>query len=152
MELPKPDYKKMMELYTKGALFHLEDDYENAIKCYKKALAIDPESETVLGELGKAYYGLKDFNNADKVFDKILTLNKESTLALYNKGCIFAEREDYQKALEYLDQSLKLFPEDAEAWEKKGDIYLDLDKPLRIYRDPSKKVFGPGIAIDNLKK
>lgn len=98
-----------------GVKYHDNGQYELAIKQYKKALAIEPQSSLVNYELAMTYMYAGDYEKAVKYSDIVLAQNGENLLPAYiTKG----------SSLDYLgktEESIKLFEE---ALNKFGDHYL----------------------------
>lgn len=60
--------------------------YEEAIKYYDKALAIEPNSTTLLDNKGMVLMRLGNYIDAIKYFDKVLSINPNDVAGLYNKA------------------------------------------------------------------
>jgi tetratricopeptide (TPR) repeat protein len=91
------------DLVKTGIALHDEGKYEQAIKTYEQALAIEANSALVNYEISLSYMSLKDYENALKYSSKVIDLDKEHLLAAYIvKG----------SSLDYLgrtEESIKLF-------------------------------------------
>jgi tetratricopeptide (TPR) repeat protein len=82
------------EWNEKGTILDKEGKYEEAIKCYNKALDLDPKCNGFWHNKGLTLYNLKKYEEAVKCFDKALELEpknehakkaKEETLKALDK-------------------------------------------------------------------
>lgn len=105
-------FEKFIEV---GIANHDEGKYEEAIKYYKKALKLKPDSELVNYEISLSYFNLKDYKNTIKYCDKVLKKGSKHALPAYiNKG----------SSLDMLGKTKKSIKVFEKAISKLGDHYL----------------------------
>jgi tetratricopeptide (TPR) repeat protein len=112
-----------------------DQDWEQAAKAYKSALAEMPENPKALGSLGLALFQLQKFDEALKVyirtarvtpedpapFEKIALIQerqgnlKEATQASYQAGELFLKNREVEKAIENWLRVVQLNPEHIQA-------------------------------------
>lgn len=103
------------DLVKKGIEYHDAQNYEMAIKTYKKALELDPKSTLVNYEISLSYFNIKDYEKAIAYSDKVLKQKSNHMMQAYlTKG----------SSLDVLGKtkaSIKLFEK---AIKSEGDHYL----------------------------
>jgi tetratricopeptide (TPR) repeat protein len=63
--------------------------YGDAIKCYDKAIGIDPTFAWPWNNKGNAFYNLGEYNESIMAYDKSLEIDPQFAIAWYNKGKAF---------------------------------------------------------------
>ena len=97
---------QIMENTIEGINLKQDHKYEDAIRCFTKAILLDPNNaETVLWR-ANCYYYLKNYDAALKNIDMALNLNPNNYLALYDKACIYSLINDQEASLKSLQQVL----------------------------------------------
>ena len=143
-------------LYTKGSLYKIKGEYQQALSVYSDALhELNGSTEFTLMANGHVFIGMLNFDQSlfDKAFSmyvKALSLyEKEGNLygksaVLINLGNIYRRLSYNQKALEYYQQSLELNQQldrksgIANVYASMGNIYFHLDdfeKAALYYRN-----------------
>ncbi len=98
------------ELIIQGIQQHDNGEYEKAIKTYKKALKIDPNSSLANYELSLTYYVTKDYKNAEKFSKKSIELSDENAVAAYvNYGNSVDMQGNHKKALQIYEKAIESF-------------------------------------------
>lgn len=111
--------------YMKGAIeLNVKKDYEAARQSFEKALAIDPNFEEALFNMGTAYINDIYDQRMDGKFKYIGTNRRiegkgqaayAKEKAIYDKE-LATVRSYYEKALPYLERLRELAPNDAKRW------------------------------------
>lgn len=83
-----------------------------AITILEKAVEKNPNSFSLLYQLGSAYLSNKQWSNAENYLEAALKLNGGSVLALRGLAEVARARGELEKALAYLVQARKLAPDD----------------------------------------
>ncbi len=88
------------DLYEQGVTFALEDKYDEAIECYKKALALDPQYPDVWHALINAYSATNRLDEGIEAAKQLISIDTNDILAhsslsmLYMKKGMKKEAED----------------------------------------------------------
>lgn len=82
-------------------------EYANAIACFQRALAEEPNHEAILYYLGKAYLYQKDAENAISYLDKHLAVHTDCTDCLDSLGNAYEWLGDLQQAEEYYNRAIQ---------------------------------------------
>jgi tetratricopeptide (TPR) repeat protein len=113
-----------------GDNLFIQGKYEEAIKCYDKALELDDKHTDGLtwNNKGMAFNNLGKYEEAIKCYDKMLEINPEDKYALNGKGYVLNQLEKYEEAIKYNDKALEIDPKFANPWNHKGFALYRLGK------------------------
>lgn len=102
--------------------------YDDAIKCYDKALEINPGSMEAWNNKGLALARTGRLAEAVHCYDKALEIKAGDSEVMYNKGISLALLGKSKEAIECYDKLLAENPGDADAWCSKGDVLFESDR------------------------
>ena len=85
-----------------------EKNYNKAIECYNKAIALDPGDACAYSNLGSAYGAQGDIVKAMEWLNKALVIDSDFADAYYNLGFAYYQNSDYNKAIENLNKAIAL--------------------------------------------
>ncbi len=100
-----------------------DDQFENAIEEYKKAIEKDSENVAAYNNMGIAYSALGEDKEAIKVLKKAIKLNGEYAKAHYNLGVIYDKMERHEEAFKEYTETIKLDPTYVDAYNNRGVVY-----------------------------
>ncbi len=115
---------------------------DEAIKEFKKAIELDPDSAHAHDNLATVYSEKKLFALALEEYLTALRLEPESATAHYNLACFLATPA-HEMAIEEYKQAIELDPEYPDAHLNLGMTYADLDQ-----REEAKAEFKTAIELD----
>lgn len=96
-------------LYNEMGWDHSElEDYQSAIDCYKRSLAIDDKDAWVTSQLAWNLSSLRQYDEALKQFMKAKDLGRNDGWIFANIGWCHAGMEQLEQAMEYYEQAKKL--------------------------------------------
>jgi tetratricopeptide (TPR) repeat protein len=102
--------------------------YEDALKCYEKAIQLSPSyadawygKANALGIQGK-------YEESIACLDKVLKIDPSNLAALNNKGAALFELRRYEEALACYDESIKKDPVYSVPWANKAEVLIKLGK------------------------
>jgi len=130
--------ENITSLIKKGDEFYDLDRYDEAIKYYDMALALDENDTHALSHKGDVLYYLDRYDEAIKYYDMALAINKTDTYSISGKGDVSYSLGRYDEAIKYYDKALAIDKNDTYALASKGDTL----NSLRRYNE----------AIDNYDK
>lgn len=84
--------------------------FEEALKYYDKALAINPNAMDILTNKGMVLIKLGKYNEAITIFNKILSNEPKNVAGLYNKGVAFDKLGNHLEAKQYIQEALQINP------------------------------------------
>jgi serine/threonine protein kinase len=95
--------------YEQAQRFILEDqDYEQALGQFKKALEGYKEDYRIYLEIGKCHLELSQLQQAKGFFEKSLELHPQQGEALYHLGLTFIRLGEESRAFDYLERAIQL--------------------------------------------
>lgn len=103
-------------------------DYNEALRCYCKALSLDPSFIDGWNARGYVLYLLFKYDEAIKCFDKALEICDENPEALSNKGLTLYKIGEYEKSIACYDRVIKNNPDYPNAWNNREKIEKKLLK------------------------
>ena len=122
--------KESGEWIVKGNNNFQTKNYDQAITCYKEALAIEPRAANAHYNLGLAYREKRMLDEAIKEFEKAVEINPDSVERHYNLGISYYQKGMIDQAITELDKAAAIKPDDANihynlgvAYTKKGMTY-----------------------------
>ena len=116
--------------YAKIGSDHLEnEEYNEAIDAFKKAIPIDPNDETVHNSLGIAYYYTQDYEAAIDAFKAGISLNPQLKHLHHNLGSAYFKVKKFDKAKRAVEEALKIDPSHESARELLDAISQELNPP-----------------------
>ena len=128
------------EWFVKGYTALGIRNYDEAIRCYKEAIELNPNNAIAYYNLGVAYsLGLQYYDEAIKCYNKAIELNLNDADLYYNLGFAYSVgMEDYDAAIECYNKAIELNFNDADAYFDLGDAYLegnqDYDNAIKYYK------------------
>lgn len=132
--------------------FELQD-YEGAIKDFKKVLAKNSKNMDARYQKALCYYHYGQEYSAIKDLKYIIKKDTTYTDAFYDLAIIYHEKDELEEALKYADETIKLDHEHADAYIVRGLIYLDLKQEDKACQDFKKAdSFGDKEAHHDVKK
>src|SRR3954464_13909171 len=115
---------------------------DEAIKEFRKAIELDPQSAHAHDNLATVYSEKKLFAQALGEYLTALQLEPDSATAHYNLACFLATHA-HEMAIEQYKEAIELDPEYPDAHLNLGMTYADLDQ-----RDEAKTEFKTAIELD----
>lgn len=128
--------------------FELEnmEDYHEAIRTLQKALAVNPENEPALHELGYCYEMLDKNEDLIDYYSVFLDEHPYSSAAWYNLGNIYFKTDAFQKSISAFDFCLVIDEDFTPALFNKANALIQLDR-----FEEAIEAFGELNAIEGLQ-
>jgi len=102
-------------------------NYKKAIKCYKKAIKLDPNSADAFLGLGDCKRMLRKHNSAIKYYDRSIAINSKNEIAFNHRGFSKMSLQKYSDALEDFSKAIGI---DSTYWgfySNRGDAKTELN-------------------------
>lgn len=112
-----------------------EENYEDAIKLYKKALEIDPKYVDAYNGWAYSLYEMNKLDSAISLYNISLGIDPAYSYTYYYLGLVFIKQDKFQEGFDLLDKSIKLNPNDVDIYEDYGRALIKLkqyDKAIDI--------------------
>jgi len=133
------------EWFERGYKNQKDDNYEESIRCYEKALEISPDISGAYSNLGVAFSDLKRYEESETAFRKAIEFNPEDATAYSNLGVLLKATERYVEAEETYRKAIEINPEYAAAYTNLGNLLSDAK--LKQYTE-AEEVYRKAIEID----
>jgi tetratricopeptide (TPR) repeat protein len=150
------------ESFKKGNAFFEENQYEDAIKHYQKAVKLYPENDNLFFLLGLAHVSLGKYEDALKDFQKAAELNQDNELTFHGMGIAFVNLGKYKEAIETYQKAIALNPANDNYFYQIGMAHGNLgkhevalknfQKAIELNQENDEAFYGQGIAFENLRK
>ena len=104
-----------------GNVLRDNQQYEDAMVCYEKAMDIDPEFAVAsLSNIGLIYSIKEEHTLAQEFVDKALKINPNDSAALNNKACAYVADKQLDKGIECFQKALELDANNPSMWRNMG--------------------------------
>lgn len=94
----------------RGIALQLMFNIEEAERCYREALKLEPKNPTFLNNLGSVYMAQRSYSKAEKSYRKAVHYDPKSALFHKNLGTALLAKRKYQQGWEAYQAALKLDP------------------------------------------
>lgn len=110
--------------YNLGYALTETEEFEEAVKAYDEALAIDNFIFEIWFNKGAALYALKDFEKAKDCYEEALDINPDDAEAWNNLGNCLSRLAEGPAAIEAYTRAVALKPDYAEAFYNKANAHF----------------------------
>ena len=146
-EEPRVYQSEALSNYLEGDLFMLQEDYQNAVRAFTRALRFDSTSATIFINLGEALLQTRQPRKAYQAGLKALKLEPGDPLAHKFAAEAATQNNEMAKAIEHIEAWIKVDPADIEPLFRKAGAFLQLkrygeavDTYIQIYdQDPNQE-------------
>jgi Tfp pilus assembly protein PilF len=107
-----------------GLIATREGRGDEAVRCLKEALRVNPDHFISLENLGNAYRQQERFEDSREVFLHALTIRPDDAEANYGLALVYAQTDQPEKAYDYFQRALKARPNYPEALNNLGILFL----------------------------
>ena len=101
-------FMRGVSCYNRGAAHMAKGEYDQAIACFDKALAIEPGFAEAYCNRGTAYYEKGQYDPAISDFSKAIEINPDFAEAYYNRAVAYFDKREYGKALQDVQKAQSL--------------------------------------------
>lgn len=119
---------KANELLNKGM-------YDEAVKCYDKAIAIDPNSSALWNNKGVALHDMGEADKALECYNKSIGIDSDNAIAWIGRGAVLHGLKKYNEALVCYNKAIEINPMLSDAWYNRGIILKKLGQKRKGEED-----------------
>ncbi len=128
---------------NKGTSLNALRQHEEAIRCFDRALAIDPREAATWSNKGIALDCLCRYDEAINCYDKALAIDPQNASIWINRGVPLNALGQYEEAIRSYDKALAIDPRKSNAWGGKGSSLRLLGR-----HEESIECYDQALAID----
>ncbi len=105
-----------LEILVKlGYVMAMQDQNEQALTYYKKALQLEPENSSLCKKIASVYRNLKQYGKAKELLERSIALDSTDKTTYYNYGNLLVDMNEKDKAVQMYKKALKIDPDFKEA-------------------------------------
>lgn len=129
------NYANYEDYFAKADEFLGKELYGRAVRCFNKAIAVEPELAIGYECKGSVFLSLRMHDEALKVYKKVLEIEPDNELALYCVGLIYGLKGEFEKCIATLTAYLEKRPKDMNAVAERGIAYYNLGEKEKAAED-----------------
>ena len=122
------DPKDYMSYYYIGLMYETHHEYDEGIKLYKEAVAINPRFVPALNNLAYCYKERHYYSYAIEVFKQAMEVQPDNSGIYYNIGNVYTHKKMTEEAYASYKKALELDPKFAKAHYNMGRTYIRMDR------------------------
>ncbi len=131
-EHKKIEQKSILEeLIKQGEKEANRHNFNDALKCFEKAIEIDPKYDFSYGDKALILDKMGRFDESLEMYSKALELNPKNSITWYNNGLTYLNLQKIGEAIRCFDNAISIDEGYAKAWYNKGrclDLQGDSEK------------------------
>lgn len=116
--------EEAMSYFNKGTIESANENYEQAIIYYKKAIDLDKNFAFAYDNLGISYRKLNQYDDAIKAYKKSLKIDPNGQMPLQNIAIAYIYKKDYKNAIKSYLKLSELDNQNPEVFYGIGSIYV----------------------------
>ncbi|NOT03907.1 MAG: tetratricopeptide repeat protein [Anaerolineales bacterium] len=121
--------------FERGYIFSESNNFDEAIRCYTKAISLKPDFAEAFISRGAVYGEKRDLDSAILDFNEGIRLQPDSARAYNNLGVALHNKGETLNAIKNLTKSIKLKPDYAPVLSNRGSAYIDLGNYTDAIKD-----------------
>jgi predicted O-linked N-acetylglucosamine transferase (SPINDLY family)/ADP-heptose:LPS heptosyltransferase len=159
---PIADTNELDALIDQGNELEDLNRSEEALACYDRAIAINPDYARAHSNRGNVLQNLKRFDEALESYDRALSIRPDYAEAHYNRGNALQACKRYQEAITSYERALSIKPDFIQALISLGNVLHDCnryvealssyDRALTIQPDYAEAFYNRGNVLHDLKR
>ncbi len=127
--------------FTLGRILNKQEKKEDAVKAYRKALALNPDFTDALNNLGTCLLSLGRTDDASDIFARILKKDPGNFNALCNTASILYSNKSFVESLKYYYQAIRIDP-------ARANLYYDIGRSLKALDRKDESLLSFQKAVD----
>lgn len=110
------------------AFFIDDDDPNEGIRLYRRAIYLDPSLDAAMANLGRIYFRTGAIGAAEIWWERAIETNPRAAPSYYNLGYLRLMRREYPAAIEKFEMSIAIEPAYADAYFNMGNALKALGR------------------------
>lgn len=117
-------YLKKRRYFRLGWTFMSKNDYHQAIECYDRLIALDPNNSGFYNNRGLIYSMLKEDKTAIEDYSRAIELDPTLVPSYHNRAYVHLQQGEYQMAIEDYNHAITLAPDNPTLYLERALAYL----------------------------
>ena len=140
-------YPEMPMIQNHAGALYIFSDFSKALKCFEKAITLDPEYQHAHNNIGIVYYNQQKYDLALQKFNDAIKIDEKFSLAIHNRGALYKVLGLTDKAFDDYSKAIELNPKYGQAYYNRAVIFTEKQNYKKAFEDAlnAKK---SGFAID----
>jgi tetratricopeptide (TPR) repeat protein len=118
---------KYSRWYTRGYQAYSAGDYEEAVRCYRRAAENRPNSPNAMSSLAGVLIHLGKLDEAENVVRDALKINPNWKVALNNLGSILTRKRKFEDSIPIFKRLIKIDPENEQYYYNLGTAQNEIE-------------------------
>ena len=102
--------------------------YKQALKCYDKAIQLNPNNLQILGRRGRILEKIQNYDQALACYNKVIQLKADNEWAWSRRGRVLEKLEHYEEALTSYEKAIELKYDNVWDWRRRAWILEKLQR------------------------
>jgi tetratricopeptide (TPR) repeat protein len=121
--------------FNRGLLLFSQENYDEALSCYDKALTINPNYYEAINNKGLVLKHKKRYVESIELFDFAIRIHPNRYDSHSNRANVLYEMKEYQSAIIQCNKALSLKPNFYEPYNNRGLIFIGLGQHNEAIKD-----------------
>jgi tetratricopeptide (TPR) repeat protein len=120
----------------KGIAYYNNDEYDQAIVDFTRAINVNPNSSLAYYYRGSTYQKIKNYDHAIADYTQVIRIDPNDAVAYNNRANAYFDKNDYDNAIADYTQAIRITPNDAVAYNNRAIAYRyknDYDNAISDY-------------------
>jgi tetratricopeptide (TPR) repeat protein len=146
----KQDKKFVLAYDDIAVCYRHLNDFDNAIKYYKKSLEIYPEGDFALTNIGVVYALKSDYKTATEYYEKLIKFHPENPEGYFGAGKNYFLLNDYEKALNNIFIAHRIYTEEKSDYVKDSEQIIGM-MFQKLKKENKEELFNKIAEQNNIK-
>jgi len=102
------DRKRPQAWLVVGNCFSLQQDHDQAIRCFRRAVQLDPSFTYAYTLIAHEYVASEKFDKATEMYERALAVDSRHYNAWWGLGNVYYRQEDYPKAKWHFEKAMEI--------------------------------------------
>jgi superkiller protein 3 len=125
-----------IEYMNQGLAYDGKGNFDEAIKCYEKAIEIKKNNHKAFNNMGLSYFKKGNHDKAIECYEKALKIKEDSIETFNNMGIAYNGKGNYDKAMECYEKAVEIKNDFPDAFYNMGITYSrkgNYDKAIECF-------------------
>eukprot|EP01124_Arcella_intermedia_P025516 TRINITY_DN4573_c0_g1_i1.p1 TRINITY_DN4573_c0_g1~~TRINITY_DN4573_c0_g1_i1.p1 ORF type:complete len:509 (+),score=136.94 TRINITY_DN4573_c0_g1_i1:19-1545(+) len=116
-------FKESISYNNQGCFQKRRKDYQEALKCFQKAIEYNPYNQKAWNNQGLTYIAMEQYQEAIKCFKRVIEMDPQCPSAWTNEGMAWIRLKEYKLAIQAFEKAIQLDLMNGVAWNNLAVVY-----------------------------